>query len=65
MQDAIRTVALLRFADGGGGLQEKGLFPGLQKYGSPERLISLYITCSSVSLAPMAPGAGGPLEGSV
>lgn len=57
MQDAIRTVALLRFADGGGGLQEKGLFPGLQKYGSPERLISLYIPCSS--------GAGGPLEGSV
>lgn len=63
MRVAIRTVAFLRFADGGGGLQEKGLFPGLQKYGSPEQLISLYIACSSASLAPMAPRVGSPAEG--
>lgn len=62
MQDAIRTVAFLRYTDGGGGLQEKGLFPGLQKYCSLEQLISFSVTCSSVSLAPRA---GSPLEGSV
>lgn len=65
MQDAIRIVAFLRYTDGGGGLQERGLFPGLQKYCSPEQPISLYITCSSVSLVPIAPRAGGPLEGHV
>lgn len=61
MQDAIRTVTFLRYTDGGGGLQEKGLFPGLQKYCSPEQLLSLCITCLPVSL----PKAGSPLEGCV